>query len=105
MRLGGLQTSSRNGSRRLLTGVFFSGIYKFVPGQGGEGGGAATEEQSSPLGRKYAGGEYIDDFYLDGNQKLDFVITEKLLNFRLRSRSRSWKASLKTAKKIFLTES
>ena len=56
--------SSRNGSRRLLTGVFFSGIYRFVPGQGGEGGGAATKEQSSPLGRKYAGGEYIDDFYL-----------------------------------------
>ena len=33
------------------------------------------------------------------------IISEKLLNFRLRSRSRSWKASLKNAKKIFLAES
>ena len=49
--------SLRNGSRRLLTRMFFSGICKFVPGQGGEGGGAATEKQSGSLGRKYAGGE------------------------------------------------
>ena len=37
-------------------------------------------------------------------RKSEIVIGEKLLNFRLRSRSRSWKASWKTAKKIFLTE-
>ena len=57
MRLGGLQMSSRNGSRRLGKGVFFFQTCNFAPGQGGEGGGAATEEQSSTFGRKYAGGD------------------------------------------------
>ena len=37
-------------------GVFLD-FYNFVPGQGGEGGGAATEEQSSSFGRKYARGD------------------------------------------------
>ena len=49
--------SLRNGSRRLLTRMFFSGICKFAAGQGGEGGGAATEKQSSSFGRKHAGGD------------------------------------------------
>ena len=37
--------------------VFLSDFYNFVQGQGGEGGGAATEEQSRSFGRKYAGGD------------------------------------------------
>ena len=59
---------------------FFLDFYNFAPGQGGEGGGAATEEQSSSFGRKYAGGDK------QMIRKSEIVIGVKSLNFRLRSR-------------------